>query len=362
MPSAGNDSAEDLAAVLGSLLDDVRFSELESALRSVDSLHGAERRRVLSLCRAGARLLELDAADFADLDEVPADLRAEVRAMQFPRGADDEGRGSLDSLVPLYGLMLETLAVHWERRETVHVLLVIHLVAEYLPLLAWETRLGHAADPLRLRPQVTGTLWGTEDCPAPGHRRSAATRVLDLDASSGGGVPPEQWRAYLDRWHARVSDHLRQCALRPGDGRPNPEGAGCDRDCGVIALAGDGVDDLAARMALAADFVDSPVVALRHSAPVGHFFGVPGREEVLEVWDESVTWLCREWGSPEAPGRNPVGGGLAPDEGEALPGLHALLSTVAGRRVGPTRVLERLRDEVATALGDRLDRRPDTPS
>lgn len=355
MTSAPSESAEDLAGVLASLLDGVRFADLEVALRSVESLQGADRRRVLALCRAGARLLELDAADFAGVEAVPADLRADVEAMQFPRGADDEPRGSLDSLVPLYGLMLESLAVRWDRGETVYVLLVLHLVAEYLPLLAWEGRLGHAGDPLRLRRQVTGSLWGTEDCPAPGHRRSAATRVLDLDIGSGGGVPPQQWRAYLDRWHARVAGHLRQCALRPGDGRPNPEGAGCDRDCGVMSLAGDRVDDLAARMTLATDFADSPVVALRHSAPVGHFFGVPDREEVLEAWDESVTRLCRDWGADRAHGGNPVGGGLAPDVGEVLPGLHSLVSAVAGRPVAPTGVLARLRDEVARSLADLLD-------
>lgn len=366
-----DDVAEDLAGVLASLLEDVRFTELAVALRSVDSLGGVERRRVLALCDAGARLLMLDAADFAEVDGVPAGLRADVLAMQFPQRPDGEARGSLGSLVPLYGLMLEALAVHWDRGDTTYVLLVLHLMAEYLPLLAWEGQLGHAGDPLRLRPQVDGTLWGTRECPMPGHRRSASLRVLAMDpAAPGGGVHPQQWSVYLDRWHARVSGALRQCALRPGDGRPNPEDGGCDRECGVIALAGAAVPDLAARMALATDYAASPVVALRHSAPVGHFFGVPGCAEVRASWDETVTWICRDWAGPGRHGGNPVGGGLVgggatrggpargrpPTDGhEPLPGLQALLSAVAGRPVRPSSLLGRLRDEVAAAVAGLLE-------
>lgn len=355
---ASDDSAEDLAGVLASLLEEVRFAELAVVLRGVDALAGEDRRRVLALCEAGNRLLKLDAADFAEVDGVPDGLRADVLAMQFPQRPDGEARGSLESLLPLYGLMLEALAVHWDRGDTVYVLLVLHLMAEYLPLLAWEGQLGHAGDPLLLRPQVEGTLWGTSECPMPGHRRSAATRVLAMDVDKpGGGVHPQQWAAYLDRWHARVSGALRQCASRPGDGRPNPQDGGCDRECGVIALAGAAVPDLAARMALATDYAGSPMMALRHSAPVGHFFGVPDGAEVRASWDQTVAWICRGWRGDGPHGGNPVGGGLTVDGDEPLPGLHALLSVVAGRPVAPSRLLGRLRDEVAAAVAGLLEPR-----
>ena len=40
--------------------------------------------------------------------------------------------------------------------------------------------------------------------------------------------------------------------------------------------------DLDARVRLAAVYVGSPIVALRHHAPVGHFFGVPSVQEISD--------------------------------------------------------------------------------
>lgn len=378
---SADDSAEDLAAVLGSLLDDLRFVELEQALRCVDQLRGPARRRALQLCRAGHRLLELDAVEFAGVPDMPRELQGAVDAMHFPRTPGAVERGSLQSLEPLYALMLEALGVHWERREMAHVVLILHLIAEYLPLLAWEPELGHAADPLRLRLQVSvpGSLWATPQCPMPRHRRSAAERVLAMDPdSTGGGIHPEQWQVYLNKWHARVSGALRQCARRPGSGRPNPEDGGCDRRCSVVdRLGSQRLGDLAARMALASVFAESPVVSLRHSAPVGHFFGVPDTDEVLEAWQETRERLCRPWRSPpaaevaggeadlrEPPAVNPVASGLVEAAGEPLPGLQHMISTVAARPVQPSRLLGALRDEVSALLQhliDPIDGPADTP-
>lgn len=350
------DCAEDLAAVLATLLDDARFGELVEALRSVEQLSGARRRRAVGLCRAGARLLQLDAVGFDEVEGVPRDLAAEVGSMRFPSAYEEPGRGSLGSLAPLYGLMLEALEVHWARGDTAHVVLILHLLAEYLPLLVWEPVLGHAGDPPRLRDHVAGTLWATTECPMPRHRRSAAERVLAMvPDETSGPVPPEQWRSYLDRWHARVASGLRQCARRPGGGRPAPGDAGCDRPCGVVTVLADDVrEDLAARMALAANFADSPVVALRHSAPVGHFFGVPRQDDVSEAWQETAAWLCRPWTGQGPFGGNPCGGGLRARPDEPLPGLEHLLSAAAGRQVRRSSILARLRAEVSGVLGDLL--------
>lgn len=350
------DCAEDLAAVLASLLADARFLELGEALRSVEQLSGPRRRRALALCRAGARLVQLDAVGFDEVDGVPPDLAADVRRMRFPPAHGDAERGSLRSLLPLYGLMLEVLDVHWSRGDTAHVVLILHLIAEYLPLLAWEPVLGHAGDPSRLREHVVGTLWGTPECPMPRHRRSAAERVLALRPDPRSGpVPPEQWRAYLDRWHSRVAGGLRQCALRPGGGRPDPGDAGCDRACGVVTgLPAAVLAGLATRMALASSFADSPVVALRHSAPVGHFFGVPDTDDVLEAWQETLAAVCRPWGEGDA-GGNPCAGGLDKADGEPLPGLAHLLSFVAGAPVRAGTVLRRLQGELVTVLEDLLE-------
>lgn len=359
------DCSEDLAGVLVSLLQNLRFRELGETVRTLDALRGRDRRRVLELCRAGSRLLDLDAVGMADVDGVSPRVRQAVAVMAFPSRADDARRGSLDSLVPLYELMLECLRIHWARAETARVTLLLHLMAEYLPMLVWESVVGHAGDPLRLRSHVVSTYWGTPDCVAPLHRRSAAQRVLALRVDGPDGVQREQWQVYLDRWHARVAGHLRQCALRPGQGRPNPEGGGCDAPCGVVTqLAPPVLADLASRMVLAAQFADSPVVALRHAAPVGHFFGVPSQQEVLQQWEDSVTWLCRDWAvgrsrvavaddvADDDPGLavNPVAEGLPADKDEPLPGLHALLSAASGRRIQAGRLLHDIGDEVAVVL------------
>ena len=42
--------------------------------------------------------------------------------------------------------------------------------------------------------------------------------------------------------------------------------------------------DLDARVRLALVYVGSPLVALRHHAPVGHFFGVPSVQEISAAW------------------------------------------------------------------------------
>ena len=103
--------------------------------------------------------------------------------------------------------------------------------------------------------------------------------------------------------------------------------------------------DLGARTALVAAYVESPVVALRHSAPVGHGFGVPDPEEVGAAWAETWAKLTRPWES----GHNPLAA-VEPEAGP-LPGLAAFLSAVAGRDVVPLGVLDEVDRHLASALG-----------
>ena len=46
--------------------------------------------------------------------------------------------------------------------------------------------------------------------------------------------------------------------------------------------------DLDARVRLALIYAESPIVALRHHAPVGHFFGVPSFAEIAEAWQRHL--------------------------------------------------------------------------
>ncbi|HWJ53250.1 MAG TPA: hypothetical protein VNT24_07750, partial [Propionibacteriaceae bacterium] len=109
--------------------------------------------------------------------------------------------------------------------------------------------------------------------------------------------------------------------------------------------------NLDARVRLAILYIDSPIVALRHHAPVGHFFGVPSAAEISAAW--LLTWekVSAPWPDGANPLLDPGLTSRAPKQ-EALPGLSALVTAVAGRPVGPGRLLHDIGDEVAHALGE----------
>lgn len=338
-----------MADVVDALLEEYRFGGIE-AIAAILDLPGAARHRVEQLAHAGDRLLELDAEDFAQLaadGHLPATVVERVRAAQFPRDPAAADRGSLASLVPLHELMLEALAVRWLRREPTHVVVLMHLLAEYLPLLAWESVLGHAGDPMRLTAfvEVEGSRWGQRDrCDHTRAHRSGAVRVAG--AARGDAAT---WSVYLDHYHSRVSEALARCAARPGGGRPAVAGT-CRRPCTVwTQLPAATRDELGARVHLARMFADSPVVELRHHAPVGHFFGVPSPEEILDAWERTWRRLARRW----ADGANPLTGNhrrRRRDNPEPLLGLSMLVSVIAGRPVRAGSVLRTIRDEINTEL------------
>jgi hypothetical protein len=301
--------------------------------------------RIHQLCAFGQRLLDLDAEDFGRPDPavdantdtslagrvddvgIPADLLARALACRMPQASDEPDRGALGSLRPPLALLLEVLAVRWQRRETAAVVAVAHLAGEYLPLLAWERVLGHAGDPLRLPPQVSGddTVWGDpdeRDCPHSGAEKAAARRVLHVAAENARG-----WRDYLDRQHSHVSRALATCAGR------------CNRPCGLITRYP--LDELAplrraAKLAIA--FGDCDLVRLRHHSPVGHGFGVPSPREVQTAWDRSRAWLAKQ---------EPA---LLVDDGYPLAGLPHLVSAVAGHPVQPDTLLADTTRAVLAAL------------
>ena len=74
-------------------------------------------------------------------------------------------------------------------------------------------------------------------------------------------------------------------------------------------------------------YVDSPIVALRHHAPVGHFFGVPSVAEMSEAWGKTWDQLSMPWRD----GCNPLSQATqegAPDA-EALPGMATTVLSAA---------------------------------
>lgn len=291
------------------------FADL-GALASAVLPNGQE---IADICEFGQRLLSLDAEDFAaEARSVPADLRRRARACHMPQTAREQPRGALASLRPAYSVLLEVIAIRWDRRELSPMIAAVHIASEYLPLLAFETVLGHAGDPM-LWPEglsAPGSRFGVigdRECDHTRAEQSAANRTLRV-----GIEPREGWRAYFDRQHSQVAGALATCV------------ADCRNPCTAMDwIAPEDREDLALRAKVALAFADSPLVRLRHAAPVGHGFGVPSPEEVLHAWERSRALLDK----------NPVGHAATEDDGFPLPGLPSLFSAVAAAPVSPGTLL-----------------------
>ncbi|MDO5533585.1 MAG: hypothetical protein Q4F65_02900 [Propionibacteriaceae bacterium] len=339
------------AAILRPLLQGHWYDALAAVLDAeITGGHTAQPAavRARDLAAAAARILDLDAEDFAAIAGAFPDAgwREGLLAASFPADPRDPVRGALGSLVGLYELMLEVVDLRAARREPLQVVVTAHLIGEYLPQLAWESTLGHGGDPLRLGEDV-GERWGSDDptCAHSGAQRTTARRALNACSGDRAG-----YRAYLDRFHSRQGSALAVCALhheatRPGE-RPDV-GETCPLPC-AWARRGTREDqrDLDARVRLALIYQESPLVALRHHAPVGHFFGVPSTAEISDAWLATWSRLSAPW--PD--GENPLVRGVVrgrPEPGEALPGLSTLVSVVAGRPIGPGRLVRAVGDAIA---------------
>lgn len=319
-----------------------------AALLATDPQAPAE---ATALAQTGARILALDAEDFA---AIAAGSRApwadDLARCGFPATARAQDRGALDSLVPLYGLLLELLEVRAARDEPLWLVVLAHLIGEYLRQLAWEPRLGHAGDPARLV-RTVGERWGSDDpsCAHPPALRTVARR--SVQAAAGDDVA---WQAYLDKVHSRQGEALAVCAMNhktTKKGARPTTGLTCAKPCGWV-LQGSDADRAAldARCRLAGLYVDSPLVALRHHAPVGHFFAVPSRTQIDEAWAATWALLVAPW----ADGGNPLQGqpSTPPATDEVLGGMSLLLATVAGRPVPRGHLVADLATALTAALGD----------
>jgi hypothetical protein len=303
------------------------------------------------LAVAARRVLDLDAEDFGLIAAgFDAPWASRLAASAFPAEPQGADRGALGSLIPLYELMLEVLDLRAERREPMQVVVTAHLIGEYLPQLAWESTLGHGGDPLVLEEFVGGSRWGTEDpqCPHSSALRSTAKRAL---YACRGDLPG--YTAYLDRFHSRQGDALAVCAVNGatvGPGERPDVGDWCPNPCSFVTdLPLEHRRDLDARVRLAKLYVESPLVALRHHAPVGHFFGVPSTAEISEGWLRTWEKLSAPWNDGCNPLlQQPVSETVAAQE--ALPGMATLVSAVAGRPLGPGRLLRDIGEDVARAL------------
>lgn len=302
------------------------------------------------MATAAKRVLDLDAEDFGPIaDGFDAPWATALTDASFPLEPRDPRRGALGSLVPLYELMLEVVQLRSARHESLQVVVTAHLIGEYLGHLAWEGTLGHAGDPALMR-QSTDGLWGSDDpaCPHTSAQRATAKRSLN---ACDGDTPG--YTAYLDRFHSRLGDALAVCAMNHATleaGERPDVGETCPHPCGfALRPPLEHRRHLDARVRLARIYQDSPIVSLRHHAPVGHFFGVPSVAEISDAWLRTWDKLTQQW--PD--GSNPL---LAADaarpavEDEALPGLAALVSAVADRPIGPGHVIRDIGADVVELL------------
>jgi hypothetical protein len=298
---------------------------------------------VQGLCSFGQRVLDLDAEDFGTPEGpgVSRRLLARARASRMPQTPREQPRGALATLRPTYALLLEVIRVRWHRREMAALVAAVHIAAEYLPLLAWEPVLGHAGDPALLPASVAGpgSRFGTvqeqgqRHCDHTRPERSAAGRALRV-----AGEPATGWRAYLDRLHSHTAQALAVCA------------AECRTPCTVVTrLSPKERSRLSHRCRLAQEFADSALVRLRHAAPVGHGFGVPSPEELLDAWERTRISLERheiELIPPEA-GEDGTDGYEIPFP---LPGLPRLFSEIAAAPITPDTLLHDVAVEITIVL------------
>jgi hypothetical protein len=332
--------------VLTALVDRYAFGEvaaLVAAGADGGRLSPGQAALAQQLCAFGQRLMDLDTEDFGQPDpDVSRDHRPPAggagrtmealvaRAVQcrMPQAPAEQPRGALGSLVPAYRLLLEVIAARWQRRELAALVATVHISSEYLPLLVWESVLGHAGDPARIERAVGGRAsrfgeYDEHECPHTGAQKSAAHRIRQVARDGAVG-----WRNYLDRQHSTVAHALAVCA------------AECHQVCSVVTRLSSGQANLLAeRCRLAGVYADSPIVRLRHAAPVGHGFGVPSPAEVTEAWQRS---------------RHRLGRAAQIDDGFPLPGLPSLFSALAPAPVQPDTLL----GETAGALRLALARTP----
>lgn len=286
---------------------------------------------IVAVCEFGQRLLTLDAEDFAvevDAKAVPNDLRRRARACHMPQTAKEQPRGALESMRPAYALLLEVIEACWRRRELSAMISAVHITSEYLPLLAFEPTLGHGGDPARWPAglRAGGSRFGVigdRECDHTKSEQSAVERTLRV-----AHEPPEGWRAYLDRQHSQVAGALATCVAR------------CRNPCTAMDWVTEHAD-LALRCRVALAFADTPLVRLRHAAPVGHGFGVPSPEEVLDAWQRSRAILDK----------NGVGHQVTEEDGFPLAGLPSLFAAVAASPLRPATLLADVSAHLVTLLG-----------
>lgn len=338
---------------LNAALDRFDFEEADVILKRC-------RRNTREDCRqlaaVGMEIRQLDAEEFGQRADscsaLPSDVREFLKSCSWPKSLADQGNfEALKDLTPTYRLLIELVAVNEEQRNWTETLALIHLMAEYLPLLAWQPVLGHAGLPgeVAKRFDPNGTV---SPRPPKGPLCALGPQNADLAIKlTRAPSEDEELRDYLLTRHSRLSNMLLICGGTPGNVGATAQGA-CKSQCSVVTgakadLADTAREDLARRVTLVRRFARSPIVQLRHASPVGHFFAVPSREEIEQAWvgtRKSLNGAMRKMEFPDCQRR------LL--EGPLPTGLAGLASLCAGSqtRLQASAVLPKLRDAIRLSI------------
>ncbi len=339
---------------LNAALDRLDFEEADVILKGC---HLNTRQDCRQLAAVGMEVRQLDAEEFGhraeDCCALPGDVREFLEACSWPKSMADLARvGALKDLKPTYRLLLELIDLNVQQRNWTEVLALIHLMAEYLPLLAWQPILGHAGLPGEVA-QRFDPAGKASPRPPKGPRCAFGPQDADLaikltKAPRDGG----ELRDYLLTRHSRLSNMLLICGGTPGNVGATAQGA-CKSQCSVVTgtqadLADEEREDLARRATLARRFAKSPIVQLRHSSPVGHFFAVPSRQEIELAWGATRKSLHRAMNDMQFP--DPQRRLL---EGSLPTGLAGLVGLCAGSqaRLEASTVLPKIRDAIRQSIG-----------
>jgi hypothetical protein len=300
--------------------------------------------KIRDLARLGEAVLNVDTHDFESWcqdENIPQHIRDDLALRIWPMQRQENAVGALHSLIPTFELLLEVFETRILKGDISMGLSIIHLMTEYLPLLGWESELGHAGNPKQLADYLSqpNAMWQSDACPLNRQQRKSFTNVITASDSQ------KSWSIYLRDSHSRVAASLSICA-----GVPNPatEVSG-QRTCRTPCSIRKGNQDLAWAMVLVRRLKESSLLTLRHDAPVGHFFSVPQEPEILESWES--TWHGLIADRDEAPEKqNPLRNVTRTG---ALAGFPELLGVVAGIQGAmlPSNLISKIVAEI-TALAD----------
>ncbi len=307
------------------------------------------------LCAVGMEVRQLDAEEFGKRAKtcvpLPRRLRAILHAAAWPTTLADQGSGALVDLRPTYRLLLELVQINIAQRNWTDVLALIHLMSEYLPLLAWQPLLGHAGIPRDISALFNTS---TTQSPRPSPERGCALGKPGSDLANQLQTPPTTDAAlqdYLRTKYSRVSGLLLICGGAP-DALITGRARACRNQCSVVTgpnadLAEPEREALARRVTMARRFADSPIVALRHTSPVGHFFSVPGKPEIDEAWNRTRGKLLKTLGDMSASDQEKDR--ISP---ELVNGLQGLVGYCSGsdEPLTPSDILIELRDAIGGVM------------